>query len=42
LPRNGSSSQPGSLALRTVRDAQLPDGPFQQIRPRTQQAAEYA
>ncbi|WP_410668054.1 siderophore-interacting protein [Amycolatopsis sp. cmx-4-68] len=28
LPRNGSSSQPGSLALRTVRDAQLPDGPF--------------
>jgi NADPH-dependent ferric siderophore reductase len=28
LPRNGSFLQPGSLALRTVRDAQLPDGPF--------------
>ncbi|WP_086848606.1 siderophore-interacting protein [Amycolatopsis kentuckyensis] len=28
LPRNGSSLQPGSLALRTVRDAELPDGPF--------------
>lgn len=28
LLRNGSSLQPGSLVLRTVRDAELPDGPF--------------
>lgn len=28
LPRNGSSLQPGSLVLQTVRDTQLPAGPF--------------
>jgi NADPH-dependent ferric siderophore reductase len=28
LPRNDSSAKPGTLALRAVRDAHLPPGPF--------------